>query len=798
MQNPRKIAGEKLKHLKTGNAATLFLNKILGERSTLDMSLLFEALTTPQAAEALASGSTDIKGNGDLAKLGDAVLECILTKNLLHHSKKESELERFKTRKNLGTVASRYGFKKVIVHTDMSFPAVCAEALEAFIGAIYQKNGFEAAETVALKMMNLPKAQQGAAVNPSAEQAASFNLQKIQSVLNRRLNREAVPLFQVALTPPGSAIKPDNSDLVFEGGPILRLALVEFFLERKDLDYRLLTKFFKDDHLAEAFSNAMQLDEAIISKAARKPDAHARSAIVKALIKALHVDAELQLRSSGTGVPLNAVKKFVSTFIIPGHLRKAPESKSALELARERSEAFDANVAAFQEEILHVEFKHLLLLKMAFTTETASRHLANAPDCSLLETLGDAVIGAVVADIIKERGDAFDALVQNETLAKIAEKLKPESIDARKISFSDMIIHADVKPPDNKRLADSFEALVGAIYLECGHEKAREFVLWAFKGRMPSAQPFESVPTEISPAIAQSLEQKLPELEKRIGHAFVNKKFILQALVHGSVHEGLNQSDLVWKGNHTAKFGFMLHMIDQIGGENMRTVEGLKKFAAQVSSTDAVKSVYFLYDIYRDKAMMEASVGKLGLKDVIVTGREVKVTDRMEVDTAVAIGQAIYEDVRASSGDEATAMAAAKKFLRDKIIAPIAESAATRVEQKMQSGTSGNVTALYAVKQKLEHWHQQRIILKYTPTTQGSLHGVVAEISHEDETPFFKAGKPIPSFKSKAEAMEAAAEQALKMLQQDRINNDDNPYAKNVREILAKKAKGKKTTEIQR
>jgi ribonuclease-3 len=97
-----------------------------------------------------------------------------------------------------------------------------------------------------------------------------------------------------------------------------------------------------------------------------------------------------------------------------------------------------------------------------------------------LEFLGDALVGAEVAEALfhrfpeKSEGDLSRLrarLVSGEALARCAERLEL----GRHLRVSK---NADRSGTRTSRtvLADAFEALVGALYLDCGAGAARSFV----------------------------------------------------------------------------------------------------------------------------------------------------------------------------------------------------------------------------------------------------------------------------------------------------------------------------------
>ena len=134
------------------------------------------------------------------------------------------------------------------------------------------------------------------------------------------------------------------------------------------------------------------------------------------------------------------------------------------------------------EKQLGLEFKNKDLLTQAFAHRS---YLNENPDFNLennerLEFLGDAVIELIVTEELykkypeKPEGELTNwraALVNAKMLTSVAEKL----------GFNDFLLLSKGEEKEGGKarqyiLANTFEALVGAIYLDSGYEKADEFI----------------------------------------------------------------------------------------------------------------------------------------------------------------------------------------------------------------------------------------------------------------------------------------------------------------------------------
>ncbi|MDP2641969.1 MAG: ribonuclease III [bacterium] len=135
------------------------------------------------------------------------------------------------------------------------------------------------------------------------------------------------------------------------------------------------------------------------------------------------------------------------------------------------------------EEAAGVQFKDKSLLKQAFTHRS---YINENRDSKLehnerLEFLGDAVLELVITDYLygkmKEANEGEmtalrSALVNAETCAKVAAALK----------VNDYLLLSKGEAKDTGRarqyiLANTLEAIIGALYLDQGYETAKDFIL---------------------------------------------------------------------------------------------------------------------------------------------------------------------------------------------------------------------------------------------------------------------------------------------------------------------------------
>jgi ribonuclease-3 len=129
------------------------------------------------------------------------------------------------------------------------------------------------------------------------------------------------------------------------------------------------------------------------------------------------------------------------------------------------------------ERRIGYEFADKALLRAALTHASGAEHRLASNE--RLEFLGDAILGAVVCELLYRQypeyleGDLTKVksiVVSRQTCAKISEALGMQEF---LILGKGMTTHPDVPP---SLLADVFESLVAAIYLDGGDAAARRFI----------------------------------------------------------------------------------------------------------------------------------------------------------------------------------------------------------------------------------------------------------------------------------------------------------------------------------
>jgi ribonuclease-3 len=153
----------------------------------------------------------------------------------------------------------------------------------------------------------------------------------------------------------------------------------------------------------------------------------------------------------------------------------------------ESSDYDEAELLAECQRVIDYEFQDLDLLRSALTHASGANHRLASNE--RLEFLGDAILGAIVCEMLYrafpenlegELTRIKSVVVSRRTCAKISRKL---ALHRFLVLGKGMATSA---LPPSSALADVFESLVGAIYLDGGIEAARRFITLQIESEIES------------------------------------------------------------------------------------------------------------------------------------------------------------------------------------------------------------------------------------------------------------------------------------------------------------------------
>ena len=203
-------------------------------------------------------------------------------------------------------------------------------------------------------------------------------------------------------------------------------------------------------------------------------------------------------------------------------------------------------------------FRDPSLLERALTHSSYANECKQKTECNeRMEFLGDAVLSIIVADHIFHKFHLAEGDLTKIRASLVCEKSLFEF--ARKIDLGSELLlgHGEEQTGGRERpsvVSDAFEALIAAIYLDSGLEKAAQFVL--------------------------------PFVEEDLGHEeapFVDYKTRLQEIIQKNPEERVEYVLVSAQGpDHDKKFVVEVHLNSNVIGRGVsRSKKGAEQAAAQ-------------------------------------------------------------------------------------------------------------------------------------------------------------------------------------------------------------------------
>ena len=193
------------------------------------------------------------------------------------------------------------------------------------------------------------------------------------------------------------------------------------------------------------------------------------------------------------------------------------------------------------QQVIHYQFHNITLLEVALTHSSYANEMRHQVRYNeRQEFLGDAVLSIIVSDYLFNNYTVPEGDLTKLRAALVCER----SLDvmANKIGLGDYLRlgHGEEMTGGRTRpsiIADAFEALIAAIYLDSGIESAREFVL-PFVIEMlehEDSLSFKDYKTILQEIIQQNPEEKL--VYKLVGEKGPDhdKRFVVEVLLNSNV-----------------------------------------------------------------------------------------------------------------------------------------------------------------------------------------------------------------------------------------------------------------------
>lgn len=195
------------------------------------------------------------------------------------------------------------------------------------------------------------------------------------------------------------------------------------------------------------------------------------------------------------------------------------------------------------EERIGYKFRNPLLLAEALTHpslghETQRRHFDN----QRLEFLGDAILQLVITEYLfghfKDQPEGQLTKLRSRLVSRDALKMHAVNIDLGQFLLMGRGEESSGGRARTSTLADAFEALIGAVYLDGGLEDTRKFILTQANADLAllAEEPVDINPKGNLQELLQSISPKSPvyEVLSQTGPEH-DKRFVVQAVWEGIV-----------------------------------------------------------------------------------------------------------------------------------------------------------------------------------------------------------------------------------------------------------------------
>ena len=197
------------------------------------------------------------------------------------------------------------------------------------------------------------------------------------------------------------------------------------------------------------------------------------------------------------------------------------------------------------QQRLGYRFRDVDLLKLALTHPSIAHEISGpAPHNQRLEFLGDSVLSLVLTQELYEK---FATVSEGPLTKARAQMVNRRTLadQAQRVGLGEYLIMSKGEEINGGRhrrsaLADTFEALLGAVFLDGGFEAARGFILGRFRdafGELTSIPSLDNPKGELQEAL-QAHSNEAPRYEQTSATGPDHDRVFECAVFHGDVELG--------------------------------------------------------------------------------------------------------------------------------------------------------------------------------------------------------------------------------------------------------------------
>ncbi len=185
---------------------------------------------------------------------------------------------------------------------------------------------------------------------------------------------------------------------------------------------------------------------------------------------------------------------------------------------------------------------NLSLYQLAFRHKSVAKELSNGTKVSneRLEYLGDAILGAVVADLLFKKFPYKDEGFLTEMRSKIVSRSQLNNL-SHKLGLNKLIHSSNESKSIYKSMhGDAFEAFIGALYLDKGYQFTRKIIIDRIINVHLDIDELETQIINYKSKLVEWGQKEKKEVDfkmvEEIGDGF-KKQFLVKIFVDGDVVE---------------------------------------------------------------------------------------------------------------------------------------------------------------------------------------------------------------------------------------------------------------------
>jgi ribonuclease-3 len=183
-------------------------------------------------------------------------------------------------------------------------------------------------------------------------------------------------------------------------------------------------------------------------------------------------------------------------------------------------------------QLLGFRPRHLNYYTRAFVHRSASEQNQPVLNNERLEYLGDAVLGSVIAEYLFRKYPTKDEGFLTMMRSKIVNRKSLGEL-AKRLDLDTFMLHQGGDQPSGSMLGNAFEALIGAIYLDMGYERTREFIIRRIVRLNFNLDQLENLDTNYKSRLLEHCQKKHLPLEYKVAEQFKqNRRDKFRIAVH--------------------------------------------------------------------------------------------------------------------------------------------------------------------------------------------------------------------------------------------------------------------------